>query len=84
MEPIINGHLIKKPPQSGHLQSTAKRPLSIVRMSNFMQGQDGNLWQTIETEKAWLKLGTWSTTYELRVIMMIENRVVIMMIIDFS
>ena len=50
MEPIINGHLIKKPPQSGHLQSTAKRPLSIVRMSNFMQGQDGNLWQTIETE----------------------------------
>ena len=32
--------LIKKPPNSGHLQSTAKRPLRIVPMSNFTSIND--------------------------------------------
>ena len=37
----------KKPPNSGHLQSTAKRLLRIVPMSNFtsINGQEGDLMQ---------------------------------------
>ena len=42
--------LIKNPPHSGHLQSTARRPLGIVPVSNFtsINGQANNLLQTNE------------------------------------
>ena len=46
--PAEGQSLIKKPPNSGHLQSTAKRPLRIVSMSNFTTVQKATLCKQIK------------------------------------
>ena len=49
LRPVKKVHAeVKKTPNSGHLQPTAKRPLRIVPVSNFtsINGQEGDLMQT--------------------------------------